>query len=68
MGCSRGDVEQAKKVQSVGLGHPLGVQLGGAGDGGAWVQFRQCTSLLGSCQENAVQIISGSPSLFLGPV
>lgn len=36
MGCSRADVEQAKKVQSVGLRHPLGAQLRGAGDGGAW--------------------------------
>lgn len=35
MGCSRGDVEQAKKVQSVGLEHPLGAQLRGAG-GEAW--------------------------------
>jgi len=30
MGCSGTDVEQAKKVQSVGLGHRVGAQPGGA--------------------------------------
>lgn len=33
---SRGDEEQAKKVQSVGLGRWLGAHLMGAGVGGAW--------------------------------
>lgn len=36
MGCSTGDVEEAKKVQSVGLGQQLGAQLRDIGAGGAW--------------------------------